>query len=420
MRPRRLVPVLIVAGAAATAFTACTGNGSATTTTTSIPATTTTEPERVDDGVLKLGVLLPTSGDGAAIGQPLVQAVNRAVEEINGAGGVNSSPVELVAADEGASTDSATDAIATLLDENVDAVIGPASSNIALATLQQLVGAGVLTCSPTATALALDGFPDDDGLFFRTIASDSMQAEAIANRAGQTGARTAAVAFLDDAYGRPLAETTIAALGRRGLTDIEQVPFTTDDEAIIDAATQLGDSRRDVIVVIADADRGSRLLTAIGENATLSGAPVVPDIIVSAALRNPPSPQAIADLPAAVRDKLQGVSVQAVPASEEAPPGAFATNAYDCANLIALAAVQSGVDNPREIAAELDSVSVEGSPCRSFPQCNSLLEERNIDYDGPSGLLRLSPDGTMNQAVFDVFGFDEAGAERAVDSIVLG
>ena len=68
-----------------------------------------------------------------------------------------------------------------LLASGVDAIVGPASSRVALAQLSSIVQpeTGVVTCSPTATALALDDFPDN-GFFFRTAPSDSLQMAAIA------------------------------------------------------------------------------------------------------------------------------------------------------------------------------------------------------------------------------------------------
>ena len=43
-----------------------------------------------------------------------------------------------------------------------------------------LLVAGVVTCSPSATALALDDYPDNK-LFFRTVPSDSLEMVAIAS-----------------------------------------------------------------------------------------------------------------------------------------------------------------------------------------------------------------------------------------------
>src|SRR5262249_23615595 len=149
-----------------------------------------------DDGVLRVGVLLPESGEGAALGKPLLAAVEAARDQINAAGGVLGQDVDIVAhVDEGSSDTTARQAIATLVGLDVDAAIGPASSTIALGTLSQLMQAGVLTCSPTATSLALDRFPDRE-LFIRTAPSDSLEAKAIAAQAESTGARKAAVAYL--------------------------------------------------------------------------------------------------------------------------------------------------------------------------------------------------------------------------------
>ena len=68
-----------------------------------------------------------------------------------------------------------------------------------------------MACSPTASASLLDNFPDN-GLFFRTIPSDSLQAIAIVEAVNQTGANTATVAYIDDDYGQLFAESIGEAL----------------------------------------------------------------------------------------------------------------------------------------------------------------------------------------------------------------
>ena len=49
--------------------------------TTTVPPPTTV-PSRPDDGILKLGAFLPTTGPGAALGSPMVEAVQTAVRLI--------------------------------------------------------------------------------------------------------------------------------------------------------------------------------------------------------------------------------------------------------------------------------------------------------------------------------------------------
>src|SRR5262245_38914277 len=61
----------------------------------------TTAVVRESDGVLRIGLLVPRSGEGAAIGQSLDDAVNRAAGAINAAGGFNGNEVQIIEADEG-------------------------------------------------------------------------------------------------------------------------------------------------------------------------------------------------------------------------------------------------------------------------------------------------------------------------------
>ena len=142
-------------------------------------------------------------------------------------GGVNGQPVDLIIRDEGSDAVAAGVSLQDLIDSNVDVIIGPASSTTAIELMPTIVQSGIAACSPSASALALDDFPDDD-LFFRTIPSDSLQAEAMAQVIEQTGETSASIAYVDDGYGRPFETALEAALRRRGIEVTAAV--TTDDE----------------------------------------------------------------------------------------------------------------------------------------------------------------------------------------------
>jgi branched-chain amino acid transport system substrate-binding protein len=403
---------MVVAAAAALAAgaAACTDDGVTAPSLPLVTATSTTQPPRHDDGVLKVGILLPESGEGAALGKPLIDAVLRARDEINAAGGVLGKKLQVVGnVDEGASASTASESIATLVDAGVDAVVGPASSTIALATLSQLMDAGVLTCSPTATALTLDDFPDRQ-LFFRTVPSDSLQASAIADQAEGTGALSAIVVYLDDAYGRPLAEATMTALRDRNLEVKEPIGFVADDDILEDEATAVVGSDAGVVIVIGDAAQTARMIAAIGDATSVEPGEDAPPIIVNDALRQPPSQQLITSLAPAVRARVSGVSPLASTGTDGEPPGAYAVNAFDCLNLIALGAAEAGNDNPRAIAAQIPGVSEGGVPCQTFADCIALVDEhRNVNYDGPDGVVQIGPDGDPVRARFDRWKFDDEG-----------
>lgn len=392
---------------------ACSGDES-TPPTTAATTTTTTQPP-VDDGVLRLGILLPSGGSGAELGQALDDGVTLAIAEINAAGGVRGEPVRRIVRSEGDDIVSATSAMQALVDAGVDAIVGPASSNNTLAALGTAVSAGKVVCAPTASAMALDSYPDR-GLFFRTIPSDSLQALAIARAADQTGTTRVTLAFIDDAYGRPLAEEVATAITALGVEVTSEVPFTRADASIVDAARRITSDQPTLVVIIGDPATGPALLTAadqlIDDNAV--------KYVVNDAMRRPAS--TAQPYSSGVAARITGVSPRAVPANaafvealqriNPRTTALYAANAYDCVNLIALAARVANSTLPSAIARTIPFVSVNGSSCTTFPACAELLDSGlNVDYDGPYGDLTLTGSGDKANAVFEVFGFDDSGRD---------
>lgn len=429
---RRSHPMRLGVGVVALAFAAaaCTGDDAAPDpapdVTDNTASTSTTEAPRVDDGVLRIGVLLPQTGDGATIGLPGIAAVQQSVQAINDAGGVLGEPVEYYVTDEGSDAASAAAGIQELLENDVDAVIGPASSTVALDTVGQLMDAGILTCSPTANALALDDFPDRD-LFFRTVPSDSLQAKAISTVVERTGESTATVVYIDDAYGRPFADATIAALLARDREVLPAVPIASDTETYDEIADQIAASNTGTIVILSDAAHGFDLLTALGTAyvAGMFADDRVPEIVVNDAMRRPPDPEMVTALPPAVREAVVGVSPLGIPQADDLEPaGAFAINSLNCVNLVALSALQADSDDPEEMAAQMRSVSAQGRDCQYFSnrregddgevdaqgdeQCAELLADGlDINYDGPVRIFQFGDGGDPGRGYFQQFVFDD-------------
>lgn len=384
------------------ALTACTGDDTVTPPSTSIADNTTTTIERDDDGILRLGVYLPVTGVGTSLGEPMIGAVTASVDLINAAGGVFGAPVELEIVDEGAGIGPR-----SLLDGGVDAIVGPASSLDALSQLGELVesASGVVVCSPTATALTLDAFPDN-GYFFRTAPSDSLQMTAVATRVRGTGLDSVAVGYLDDPYGRGLADAFRAEADRLRITVSSEVGFSSDQEDLSGAAADVLAGQPGVVVVLGDADDGSRLLAALD---LVTGTP--PQIIVNDAIRT--ARERIQSLSPEFRAQLTGVAPLAVSVAPDGPAGFFTAHAADCVNLIALAALAAESDAPSRIRTTMASVSTGGRSCASYATCAGLLDQGlNIDYNGASGNVELSSTtGDPTQAWFESFGFDDTGVE---------
>lgn len=417
-----LVAAIVVLPVIAAGCSDDSGGGGPTSTATARPPTTIA----ADDGILRIGVLLPSSGAGGPLGEPLIQAVDLAIAEINAAGGVNGVPVELVIADEGDAMAAAAKGAAELIEAEVDAVVGPASSRIALGVLGSFVDEGIFTCSPTATAITLGDFPDER-YFVRTIPSDALQAVAMAEVIEGAGVATAAVMAPDDDFGRPYADALVGSLTRRGITVTTLVLYGASDEGYASAVEQALVASPGAIALVGNAINGRQVLAAV-DGLVPNGLPVVINDSLRRATAVDVNP------PVAVNADITGTSPRAAPAQYASwfsaafaaflgvelseATAAFAANAYDCVNLIAIAADASGVNEGAAIADNVRDVSAGGASCGNFTTCHLFLGEgRNIDLNGASGPLELDVEGDVSVGLFDRFRFDESGRDIPVGEL---
>ena len=397
----------------AVAFTAvaCSSNDPSST-PDSAPPFSTTIPAPDSDGVLRFGLLIPQSGDGAVLGDPLVAVADAAVRVINEAGGVLGRPVELVIADEGADSTTAVASVDALVsDEGIDALVGPLSSNVALEVLPRLIESCVAVCSPAAPAVSLASFPDDE-LFVRTTASDGLASQAIAQLVAQTGVTNVVVAHPDDPFGRDLSDAVVRALSLQGITIDSRVPFNPSDADYTERVAAVAESQPKVVALVGDGESGGRFLRA-----TLDALADV-TVVVNDALANVD----LSDRPDLVNDPTRSVVGVAIDSTSgrddlipylgsdlvDAPPLAAAL--IDCFNLLALAADFSRSDVGAEFMPQVIAASRGGSACATFAECAEVIRAGlNIDYNGPTGTLSLDANGDPSIATFVTFGFDTDG-----------
>lgn len=204
------------------------------------------------DGVLKLGTVLPVTGNLAFLGPPEVAGVKLAVEEVNAAGGVLDKPVELLEGDSGDKTNGAYNTtVDKALAANVDALIGAASSGVTLSFLDRAVAAGVIVFSPANTSKELSNYADK-GLYYRLAPSDVLQGQVLADLVSADGYTEVAVLNLQDPYGTGLAEDFTAAFEATGGTVVPDGPIAYKQDATnFDAEVQkVVDANPDALVLI--------------------------------------------------------------------------------------------------------------------------------------------------------------------------
>ena len=391
--------------------------------TTTVAATTTTRAPRGNvDGQLTIGVLLPRSGNGPGpvLGASMTAAASMAAQEINAAGGIDGQPVRLAIADEGADQETAAKGLDQLLNKDkVDAIVGPASSKVALALLDKIVQSKVVTCSPTATSAALSTYPDA-GYFVRTIGSDLLQAKVLGEVIAETGRRSTAIITSDDEYGRDMARQLAVTLQSEdttvtGTTSYDATATNFNDVAL----TALRDHPQSV-ALIGLPDPGGMIISALESAGFSSQSIFVTDGMRRADLFDkvqPGKPSSVAG--------IQGISPAPAPQAswfndafasyDSTAQNLYASYAYDCTNLIALASLTAHTDDPTGFVSEIIPASRNGVSCRNFPDCAPVVADgRSIDLNGASGRIDLLENGDASFGTYEVFVFGQDGKDQGV------
>ncbi len=378
-----------------------------------------------DDGSLKLGYILPQTGDLASIVDSLVGGIELAVEDIEAAG----TEIELIPADSGTNPDTASANVDQLLNDDVNAVLGAAASGVTGSIIDKVTGSSIVECSGSATAAALTT-AEDNGFFFRTAPSDILQGPALADVIAESGATNVAIVYRNDDYGSGFNDVLSQGIEDLGLSVAASIAYDPEASSFDAEVSQVADSGADAVAIITFAEGGQLLQAMIEAGAGPSDLPVfVADGFkdtVSAEDVNPDDP--------AVLEGIRGTAPSASPENGEASfpdryaefvgpdtPTIFSAQFYDCTIIIGLASAIAGSTDPAEFVAEMNGVTSGGEKCTSFEECMALIDEgTDIDYDGASGPLEFTDVGEPAVGTYDVFTYDAEGAAQTDNQVVIG
>ncbi|HSK27063.1 MAG TPA: ABC transporter substrate-binding protein [Jiangellales bacterium] len=410
IRPTPLWRMVAVAGAASLVLAACGGDDGDDTAATDTASPTSEETEEAaaaeGDGTLTIGTLLPETGNLAFLGPPEFAGVQLAVNEINEAGGVLDNEVAKFDSDSGdATTDIASQSVQRLLGENVDAIIGAASSGVSFNVIDTITNAGVVQMSPANTSPDFTDY-DDGGFYFRTAPSDVLQGRVLGDLILNDGNATLGILAIDDPYGSGLAENTTTAFEDGGgeiVADLSYNPqapnFSAEVGEIVAAAP-------DAIALIAF-DETTRIIPELEtQGFDLSKVYFVDGNLADYSADGLPSLEgAKGTLPGAqASEEFRQRLLEVDPALTEF---SYAAESYDAAILIALAAHQAGDDSGTAISENLVSVSSDGTACTTFQECKDLIDAgEDIDYNGVSGPIEFSEQGDPTVATIGIYQYN--------------
>ena len=163
---------------------------------------------------IKIGVIVPYSGECAAFGTPTVRAIQLAVKEINDAGGVLGKDIELII------EDSRTDPIHASLEaidmaDDVVAILGADNSDVSLAILDAIEDLDIFQISGASSATE-QATIDNSDKFFYTISGSYREGDLMAIQAVALSEFHARIIFVDDEYGHNVCENFSSRLSVLG------------------------------------------------------------------------------------------------------------------------------------------------------------------------------------------------------------
>lgn len=177
---------------------------------------------------IKIGVMVPLTGDGAPYGEPARNVYLLAKEEINAAGGISGQLLELIIEDSKCNGKDATSAAQKLINiDKVQIILGGFCSSESIAATPVAEAAKVALLSPGSSSPDLTGISP---YFFRNYPSDASQGSVLAEAATAKGWKK--IAFLQEQtdYALGIYKAFSSRFEELGGTIVkEEVPSNTTD-----------------------------------------------------------------------------------------------------------------------------------------------------------------------------------------------
>ncbi|MBD2448087.1 ABC transporter substrate-binding protein [Nostoc sp. FACHB-152] len=432
--PRITAALALSVATIATGFlmAACENSSTTNPTSTATPAANTSTTS--NGGGLKIGTLLPTTGDLASIGQQMVGSVPLLVDTVNACGGVNGQPVTLVQVDD--QTDPKAGAagmtkLATL--DKVAGVVGSFASSVSTAAVSVAVPNKVMLVSPGSTSPVFTDKAkkgDFKGYWARTAPPDTYQALALAQLAKKKGFKRVSTVVINNDYGVGFEKAFVDTFEKLGGTVVNKAkPVRYDPKAQTfdtEAAAAFA-GKPDAVVAVLYAETGSLLLKAAYQQGLTKGV----QVLLTDGVKSPTFPDqvgkgddgkyiltgALGTVPGSDGKALESFN-KLWKEKKGGSPGEYAPQAWDAAALLVLAAQAAKDNSGVGLSSKIREVSA-GSGTEVTDVCEGLKllkEGKKINYQGASGNVDVDANGDV-LGVYDVWTVGNDGKITVIDKV---
>lgn len=362
-------------------------------------------------GPIKIGVLMPLSGQLAGPGKGMTDAIKLAALVANESGGIDGHYIKLYIEDVQTDPQLALSSLQTLYSiDGVQIVIGPPTTQQVLTVENYITANHIVLITPSATAGSLSG---SSSYFFRTVVSDSLQAQAIAAYINAKGYHRVAISERNDALGQGITNSLESILGSKVVTSIliqsGQTDYTTEMQQIKSANPDVivyGQFVQDGIIMFHDAvNLGLQNIPTIGTE-ELDDPSFFQDSVAAhyMAETNLTGPTPISSTGTAPYVNFANLFNQTFGFE----PGLFTAQCYDATSIAIQAIARAGSYNGTMIREQVATVSQ--------------------NYVGPSGFLAMNNQGDVTQVSWSYYqvynngtgyNFETVGAYSPATGVTL-
>lgn len=375
---------------------------------------------------IKIGTLLPLTGQLKNFGPDMQAAVELAAQEINDGGGVLGRSIEIAQGDSQTDPSQAPSELNRLItEEDIVGFVGAASSGVSGSVIEQAVNNEIVMVSPASTSPALTEQRDNNRFFYRVVPSDALQGRVMAQLLENDGISTISTLYVNNDYGQGFNDVLVESFSG---TVENQVGFDNDATQFSSQVSQVGQGNPEAVVFIGYPGNGVPIMReAFSQGLTQEVEFYFSEGVQDQSFVNDVgnTTEGVPILAGCKGTTPQDVTTNASKDFREKfreeydrEPGLFAAHSYDALTAMAAAIAQAGTDDPSEFKQEMLSVwnspgQKVSDPARAVALASTGTE---IDYEGASNDFDWAEDGEPETGVYGIWQVQRNGTITTLET----
>jgi branched-chain amino acid transport system substrate-binding protein len=320
---------------------------------------------------VKVGLMMAFSGGSSSMGYGANKGIQLAKKQLA------ADNIEIVQVDSKCDPKTAAEAVKTLIEQNVVAIIGEGCSSATVAALPAANNAKIPLISPSASSPTLSIAND---YFFRVVPPDNMQGAFMAQTIYDKGYRNVAVFYTNEPYGsgmNTVFREKFEELGGKVTASATAEPDVIDVKGQME---QLKAAKPEAIFIapnsVVSATAAMKLAREVGITAPFYGADIMYDTTIIANAPQAAAGLTISSFPTGTKAFKQSMFNE-YQKNEELYA---APQAYDIINILKMA-TQKGANTGEKIKDFLPSVDFQGVSGRIKFDVNGEISDKDYRYD---------------------------------------